>query len=147
MGSREETLGHLLNRQFQNMHRSNHYTIAHRACFGGTKLGFSTGSTVVPPAVIGALAKLLPREAVAWNLAKLQGRFNRCLILLPSVHSQYYYLETMFWWNKIILQHRFNRCTLGASIGAMMHGYALCQGSNGYYLDAERPVEPMPTTG
>ena len=52
-------------------------------------------------------------------------------------------LDVLLFRDDVLVQHWFKRCPIGVSIGVRTQACTLCQGSNGYYLDTERPVEPM----
>ena len=59
------------------------------------------------------------------------------------VHWMYFVPERLFELISEPLPHRLNRCPYGACTGAITQAWILCQNSNGYLLDTERPVEPM----
>ena len=79
-----------------------------------------------------------------WTSTHLQHRLNRRFRIKAPVHQTSYVPESLFELISEPLQHRLNRCPYGACTGAMTQAWILCQNSNGYFFDTERPVEPMP---
>ena len=79
-----------------------------------------------------------------WTSTSLQHRLNRRFGIKAPVHWASYVPESLFELISEPLQHRLNRCPYGACTGALKQAWTLCQNSNGYNWDTERPVEPTP---
>jgi hypothetical protein len=111
-------------------------------------MDFNLSSAPVEPTVqnqsTGAMKVLCSREHVWWTPTSLQHRLNRRFRIKAPVHWMYFVPERLFELISEPLQHRLNRCPYGACTGAMTQAWILCQNSNGYFFDTERPVEPMP---
>ena len=109
---------------------------------------FNLSSAPVEPTLrnqsTGAMKVLCSREHVWWTPTSLQHRLNRRFRIKAPVHWMYFVPERLFELISEPLQHRLNRCPYGACTGAMTQAWILCQNSNGYFFDTERPVEPMP---
>jgi len=89
--------------------------------------------------------KFFVPESMFWlTSTSLQHRLNRRFRIKAPVHWMYFVPERLFELISEPLQHRLIRCPYGACTGAMTQAWILCQNSNGYFFDTERPVEPMP---
>ena len=86
----------------------------------------------------------VPESMFLWTSTRLQHQLNRRFRSKEPVHWMYFVPESLFELISETLQHRLNRCPYGACTGAITQAWTLCQNSNGYNLDTERPVEPMP---
>ena len=114
------------------------------ASWNQVKSLYITGWTDGPKQSTSALDVLCSREHVLVDLNSSSAPVEPTLKNQPSVHWMYYVPESLFELISEPLQHRLNRCPYGACTGAMTQAWILCQNSNGYFFDTERPVEPMP---
>jgi len=113
--------------------------------FGGPQLFFSTGWTDASELTAGALDVLCSREHVWWTSTRLQHRLNRCFRINHRCIGCTMFQKACLSWSVNIFSTGWTDApTDHAPVQWCKPGYCV-RTPNGYYLDTERPVEPMPS--